>query len=227
MFPILFIIDAVIQIIGELAGNKLLADIAKVLLMPLLMLWAFTSVKEKQKILFLLLGLFFSWGGDIFLMLIKRTNESDARTFFILGLASFLIAHINYIIHFLYELKSNFQKGFVCKYPFALLPYIIFLIIILNYLDDGISEVKIPVYLYCIVISLMSVAALNRKNIVNNISFVCVFSGSLLFIMSDSMIAVNVFKHPILASHVLIMSTYIIAQYLIVKGCLLDIHQEK
>lgn len=94
-------------------------------------------------------------------------------------------------------------------------------------LGDGINEVKIPVYLYAIVISCMSIVALNRKGLVSNKSFLYVFIGSLFFIISDSCIAFSAFKQKFYLSNVLIMLTYVTSQYLIVKGCLLHIKEKE
>jgi uncharacterized membrane protein YhhN len=48
-----------------------------------------------------------------------------------------------------------------------------------------------------------------------------VYSGALLFIMSDAMIAINKFLNPLVQARLLIMATYIAAQFLIVKGVLI------
>ena len=53
-----------------------------------------------------------------------------------------------------------------------------------------------------------------------NLSYSLVLVGSLLFIMSDSFIAVNKFYNEIASSHLIIMSTYALAQYCIVMGIL-------
>ena len=62
--------------------------------------------------------------------------------------------------------------------------------------------------------------ALNRFGNGHPISFSLVFTGSLLFVFSDTMIAVNRFLTPIPYEGILIMTTYISAQYLIMRGLL-------
>jgi uncharacterized membrane protein YhhN len=47
-----------------------------------------------------------------------------------------------------------------------------------------------------------------------------VSAGAILFALSDGMIAVNKFAFEIPGQQILIMSTYITAQYLIVQGLL-------
>jgi uncharacterized membrane protein YhhN len=64
--------------------------------------------------------------------------------------------------------------------------------------------------------------ALNRKGRVNKRSFQLVFIGSLLFVISDSMIAVDKFYGEIPQAGFWIMLTYISAQYLIMRGLILE-----
>jgi uncharacterized membrane protein YhhN len=66
----------------------------------------------------------------------------------------------------------------------------------------------------------MLAAAINRKAKVSQESFYLVLAGAMLFVISDSAIAVNKFGNHFEYSDTLIMSTYIFAQYLILKGYL-------
>jgi uncharacterized membrane protein YhhN len=51
-------------------------------------------------------------------------------------------------------------------------------------------------------------------------SFAMVFGGAILFMISDSLIAINKFLEPLPQSGFWIMTTYIGAQFLIVRGLL-------
>jgi len=66
----------------------------------------------------------------------------------------------------------------------------------------------------------MSAMALNRYKAVSFKSFYIVFSGSLLFVISDTLIALDKFLMPIPNDRIFVMSTYIVAQFLIMKGIL-------
>jgi uncharacterized membrane protein YhhN len=79
----------------------------------------------------------------------------------------------------------------------------------------------VPVSLYTIVIITMAIAAVMRKGRTIDKSFIMVYSGALLFIMSDAMIAINKFLNPLVQARLLIMATYIAAQLLIIKGILI------
>jgi len=76
----------------------------------------------------------------------------------------------------------------------------------------------VPALIYMIVILLMSISALNRYERVSLRSFTEVFIGALLFMVSDSLLAINKFSQPIPSASFFIMLTYITAQYFIVKG---------
>jgi len=47
-----------------------------------------------------------------------------------------------------------------------------------------------------------------------------VSSGAILFVISDGVIAVNKFAFEVPGERILVMSTYIAAQYLIIRGLL-------
>jgi len=50
---------------------------------------------------------------------------------------------------------------------------------------------QVPVLVYGAVITLMAIAALNRKNVVSKDSFQLVFLGALIFMASDMILAFN------------------------------------
>jgi uncharacterized membrane protein YhhN len=79
---------------------------------------------------------------------------------------------------------------------------------------------RLPVIIYTIVILTMLEAAINRYGKVNRLSFILVLAGAILFVISDSLIALNKFGFPFMFSGVAVMTTYIAAQYLIVAGIL-------
>ena len=76
----------------------------------------------------------------------------------------------------------------------------------------------IPVSIYTIVILTMVTGAINRLQKVNSVSYWLVLTGAILFLISDSALAINKFGHPFAKSSVVIMSTYLLAQYLIITG---------
>jgi uncharacterized membrane protein YhhN len=89
--------------------------------------------------------------------------------------------------------------------------------LLFNHLD---IVLKIAVFVYMVALLGMSAMALNRYKTVSKASFNLVFYGSVLFVISDSLIAIDKFLTPIPNDRIFIMSTYIAAQYLIMRGIL-------
>lgn len=157
-------------------------------------------------------ALVFSWLGDITLQL-KEKND----LFFMIGLSCFLLAQVMYLIAFF---STEGENVLFFKKVYLILPVILFGVILLYILYDGLGDMKIPVVIYAAVILTMLTSALNREKKVNKRSYILVLIGAILFVLSDSMIAINKFGYSFILSNVAIMTTYITAQYLIVIGCL-------
>jgi uncharacterized membrane protein YhhN len=158
----------------------------------------------------------FSLFGDVFLMFTR--NEPN---FFILGLGSFLISQIGYIFLFWQLNKAEGLQPLFKTKPFWLLLYIVYGGVIYVLLFPRLDLVlKIAVFVYMSALLGMSAMALNRKGVQPTVSFNLVFAGSLLFMVSDTLIALNKFYTPIPADRFWVMSTYMAAQLLIVTGIL-------
>jgi uncharacterized membrane protein YhhN len=181
---------------------------SKPLLMPLLLL--FYLLSSKQPINFIIFALIFSFFGDLFLLWEKR------KFFFILGLLSFLFAHIFYILTFLYT--SNYFKGVPFYLYLFIIPYIIYGLYIFKFLGESIEKIKIPILIYIITIIFMSFSTIPRYYYVGFNEFIFPFIGSILFIISDSLLAIKVFKNKIPENSISIMLTYIFAQFFIILG---------
>ena len=221
IFLILYIIDAMATMYAEHVGLTTLLYATKILLMPLMALYLFSQTKNIAQHKFIYLALIFSWLGDILLMFPRTDTEPDkAKLLFVLGLISFLIAHINYIIHFVKEIKDKPKATLIIEKPYLVLPFIAYAIVMLSVLFPRLASMKFPVTVYTIIILLMVMAAFNRKNLVNPTSFALVFIGAVIFVISDSCIAFNVFYKPFELARFAIMATYTTAQFLSVYGVL-------
>jgi uncharacterized membrane protein YhhN len=160
-------------------------------------------VMDKTDIL-ILAGLVMSWAGDIVLQFT-----------FIPGLICFLFAQVMYLTAFYSTPGENIFRG---PGLLLLLPVIATGIGLIWLLYDDLGPMKIPVFLYAIIILTMLSGAINRFKKVNPLSFRLVLAGAILFVISDSAIAINKFSIPFSSSTVVIMSTYVVAQVLIVTG---------
>ena len=208
---LLFGAIAITEIYAEITDNIQLIYIVKPLVLISLSLFYYQSIRLKKNrfSLMILIGLIFSIGGDTFLMF-------KGSQFFIAGLGCFLITHVCYIIAFL-----NFKKdetGLLNHKKWLIIPFLLYLILLLSYLWGDLDDMKIPVFVYATVICLMAITTINLKTKLSVNIFYMLFLGTMLFMFSDSVIALNKFKGDILEipyPRIVIMSTYIIAQLLI------------
>jgi uncharacterized membrane protein YhhN len=74
--------------------------------------------------------------------------------------------------------------------------------------------------IYALAITLMALTALFRYGRTNSTSFLLIFIGAVLFMISDSVLAINKFHHSFSSAAALIMLTYCLAQFFIVEGAL-------
>lgn len=206
IFILLFIITALVELFF-LATQKLeYRFITKSLLMPFLMLFLFFETKEQNTKLskMVMFGLFFSFLGDVFLL------KDKEEIFFLLGLGSFLICHIFYIIGFS---ESGFLKNFNL---IKSLPFLLYGIGLYVFLFPHLGKFAPTVLVYALVISVMEIVAINRKAHKN--SYLLILLGAILFIFSDSIIAFDKFYQPFSLANFCIMTLYILAQISIVFG---------
>ena len=161
------------------------------------------------------LSFFFLKGADKYLMtaaflfcavgdILLDLSRAD---YFVIALVSFLIAHILYSVVFFKDFK--FQKK-----RLVIVGALIIYVTLIFYLSK-LGALLIPVLIYIIVITIMGIFATFSDRPVNG-----VLLGALLFVLSDSLIAVNKFIHPLPYSAIINMSIYYWAQYKIGMGIL-------
>lgn len=144
--------------------------------------------------------------GDLFL--------SFDTKFFLQGLASFLIGHILYITAFVYY-------GGIALYPVI---YSILIIISLTYLAVFFKTLtkKMDMVIICaiiayvIILNLMVMSALHMER--QSGLFPFILTGAILFFISDSVLAVQLFQKEFKLNHFIILSTYYGAQLFIALG---------
>jgi uncharacterized membrane protein YhhN len=178
----------------------------KALIIPILVFILLINLRQNINRLcgFMLAGLFFSWAGDISL-----------EFSFIPGLVCFLMAQIMYLTTFFLTPGENviFHNR-----KWLLIPVILYGAGLLWFLFDDLNEMFIPVIIYTLVILTMVSASINRMKKVNRESYWLILTGAVLFLISDSAIAIDKFSLPFKLSTLVIMSTYVTAQYLIILG---------
>ena len=139
---------------------------------------------------------------------------NSGATFFLLGLGSFLLAHVAYAFAFV---KSTINEEVKFSW-LKLLPFLALIGILLPILARDAGDMTLPVVVYGIVIVGMLFVSFLRKGETSESSFRSTFAGAAAFILSDALIGWTKFVAPIEYGQVLIMSTYCLAQYLIITG---------
>jgi uncharacterized membrane protein YhhN len=169
-------------------------------LIPVLILTVVVLKKLQKSGIVLMLALVFSGGGDAIL-------AYDRQGMFVWGLASFLIAHLFYIVFFATNSKIDKKK----------LPYAFLVILFSSAMGFLLRNIQPqffhPVMAYLTIITLMTVLS-----IFNEFKNTRIILGSCIFMLSDSMIATNKFLVPIPVAGLFIMTTYYTAQYCIITG---------
>lgn len=156
-------------------------------------------------------ALFSSFLGDVLLL---------DENLFLFGLGAFFMTNVCYIIafkliqnHTFNFFKVNFIKMFVFNLPLYIVAALIYFLI-----HSQLNELKIPVIIYIMAIVMMVTMARERYGRTNKSSFWQLFIGAVLFFISDGLLALDRFFHPIVDGDLLIMSTYILGQLLIIMG---------
>jgi uncharacterized membrane protein YhhN len=148
-------------------------------------------------------GLMFSLAGDILLML-----PGDR---FVLGLASFLVAHLCYAAGFLQTRRG----GLAFRYA---APFAIFGVGMLAFLWEGLAILKVPVACYVLVIQTMAWQAWATWGETRRRGALLAALGASVFLVSDSLLALDRFHEHFAGARVGVMATYFLAQWLIASS---------
>jgi uncharacterized membrane protein YhhN len=202
-------------------GQEQLAWFIKPFLIPFLSLGVIFHGSFPSKKL-LLSALVFSWIGDV-LLLFSDKHEA----YFISGLIAFLISHIVYIITFSKQLKIRNRKN-KAVFWIGVTVIIVYLMTMLAILLPSLGDFKIPIFIYALVLSTMLLFAFKGFLIWKEPANWYILVGAITFVSSDSILAFGKFylSASIIQAPFLIMVTYLVAQYLIVKG-IFSLNQKK
>lgn len=237
-FEYAYFVVALIEIFAEATGNEMVRFFTKPLLMVVLVAFYMQAVAGKWNAVHKLItvAFVFAWVGDVALMFVGNASETlmgipKNPNFFLLGLVGFLLTHILYAVAFT-KVSDKKSAALLPGKFWVVVPLLIYMAALLSmllpsiYQNDLTKPFLVPVIVYSMAIATMVLLSINRYRRVNDKSFVLVFSGALLFMFSDTIIAVNKFVHPFGSSGIFIMVLYILGQYLIAKGCLAQFDRE-
>ena len=149
--------------------------------------------------------------GD-FLLGVRRIGNLDEESLFLLGLGTFLIAHLIYIGLFRKFLILVWWKPGPAR-VWGVLAIMVGLASVLGILGHSLGSMLIPVVVYSLVLSGMGIGAM-----LADLGTPLAAFGALLFIASDAMIAIAKFRGPFPGNGQLIWITYYSGQFLILRG---------
>lgn len=153
------------------------------------------------------LGLLFCLVGDILLML---------EDLFLPGLVTFLVAQLWYAISFFQSTQG--RKGFVLKQKWLVIPFFLYGLGMVLTLERYAPDFLPAIIAYSLFLLIMAMMAINRFQAVQDQSFAYVGIGATLFVISDSILALDKFANEIPYARFLIMLTYGLALYLMTYG---------
>lgn len=173
----------------------------KLIPMALIIIYAFRNLQSSPApaMRLVITGLFFCVLGDGFI-----------AVSFVAGLGAFLVGHLFYLSGFL-KLSQKTKHRFAAIIPIGLYSLIIGSRLIASLTENGEQALIGPVIAYMLVISIMALSAILTGNRL-------AIAGSLLFVISDSILSWNMFVTDIVYLDVLIMTTYYAAQFMIASS---------
>ena len=229
----IFVVFGIVYSTLLLTGNDTLTWYLKPFLLPFLFYAVVKSDPFDTK-KWLLFALLFSWIGDCILLFVNK-----GELYFIFGLLAFLIAHILFIRLFFrqtradrrtvsseVEIKSENKHSKNPLFWIGFIGIIAYLVSMLVFLFPTLGDLKFPVGIYAMTISIMLVMALKGAFNWEGKSKYVVLLGAAFFVTSDSLLAINKFNSPIPQASLWIMVTYLVAQLYITSG-ILELNQKQ
>lgn len=195
----------VLHLCAQAAGGGVFADITQVLLMPALaaVLITGTAPPRSREVRLVLLALGFSWLGDA----LPRVTEGTVA--FLLMLGGFLAAQAVYAMAF-WPARSASVLG---RCPPAVVPYLLATGTVVVLCAPAAGPLLPALIVYALAISAMAVLATGRGLLAG--------AGAVVFLASDTLIAVNAFDVLTLPLHpAWVMATYVAAQTMLVVAVL-------
>ena len=208
MSTIILCVYALVGIIHEVSAIRFwdgTRKFTKAALMPVLLIYYIVTAADLLAVV--IIAIFFSWLGDIFLI------RKEEPKFFRLGLAAFLLSHVFYIVSLIllthaFNVPTLIVSIVVALAAEFLLPKII----------NPPKAMRGAVIIYGIVILAMSVYALQYMLSGLSLYSVLLFAGSIVLIFSDTFMTYLAFGKKPKYFNAITMLPYIIAQGLIIFG---------
>lgn len=187
----------IVSCIELLVGHSAIRYVTKPLLMILLGVYVYAFGLKPALRNALLFTLLFAWLGDVFLLI-----PGNSALYFQLGLGSFLVMQLAYI--------RLFIKLGATRLTYLLIPVLVYVVGFLGFLYPNLPGALVPpVLVYALALGSMLYFAFQ-------ISSVQLRVGAFLFVVSDSLLAFGKFYFEYPWNSFAVMSTYILAQLLLI-----------
>lgn len=210
---ILALIFALLEAIAVSKNLQRLEYIAKPAVMLCLFSWLYTGTGLQGNTFWFGLGILFSLAGDVLLMI-------SLERLFLLGLVTFLLAHIFYITGFKEELQNITAWSLILAIFIAINVGRLLRRIVGVMRAKGEDKLVVPVIIYGTVVSVMLYAAMSTIYDADWKTSAAFFAsvGAFLFCASDAILAWNRFVSPVRNSRVWNIALYHLGQIGLVAG---------
>ncbi|MCR5332423.1 MAG: lysoplasmalogenase [Bacilli bacterium] len=208
----LFLVASIIQVALAALDKDELRRKEKTFCLLFLMVFVIVTIPTKP---ILYIAVFFSMLGDLLLVSKKKMP-------FYIGSFSFAASHILYLVSLILIVGNHLQWWI---YLIAFVVAVLFYLASTNLIAKRLTQNKFEQYtmmgyfsilFFNFLVMILSTTAIPLYLFITAI-------GGFMFVISDSILVYNKFYKPIKKAEVLVMSTYLIAQALIVIGMLLTI----
>jgi uncharacterized membrane protein YhhN len=189
----------IVSMIELLVGHSVIRYATKPLLMIILGVYVYAFGLKPAVRNALLFTLLFAWLGDVFLLI-----PGNAALYFQLGLGSFLIMQLAYI--------RQFCSLGALRWSYFIFPVLAYVLGFLGFLYPKLpASLLPPVIVYAFALGAMLYFAFQ-------ISSAQLRWGAFLFVVSDSLLAFGKFYFEYPWNSFAVMSTYILAQLLLIHA---------
>lgn len=206
-----FLLVLVVHCISIYAAIDPVRIVSKLMLVPLLLIHLLTQQAVFSWKARSVYGLFFSLLGDALLI-------GEGAVFFLSGMIAFVLAHLNYSYYFLQlhpvrkETRQVFAITLILMLLFSSGVYVL--------LDGYLGTYQLPVLFYMLFISLMASLAIHThtNTALKVIALKYFIPGAVLFVISDAILALNLFRFHEKWLSVAVMLSYGLAQLCLTIG---------
>lgn len=212
-YPILFLylVIVIVHLYCCFHHHEEVRKVTKCFLMPFLALTYYLGCPKEKLSKIIIIAIIFGCLGDVFLII---------EGLFLLGVVSFLVGHLLYIITFLVETGiKNYRKNL---FVFLLVCLVYFYLEseVLKYFRPAIIKAGLwgPLFVYAIILTGLNISSAIYAYCYANFYSVLTYIGSLIFAISDCILAKQVFLEKSKYQETFIMFTYILGQSLISFG---------